>query len=488
MPEEILGIEISSREVRYINVERRQKEFVVEKCGRIALPAFSLSTPGDLSKVLQDVILTEKISPSKVCVTVSYDDLFIQQAVLPKMPEGELKGIIRSEIERIPKFANKGFDFVHAQFVTEEQKFMVIFSALAQERRDYYLEAVRRANLSIESLEISPLNLLEIFYSRLPKNSVEGLIVLGEANSRIMIFSQNECKLFFQMAVGKKDLYISDKEIKNSVFLSWTEEIRRVLKSYQRQFAETSIDRIWMVWDSQNCLDMADMLSKSLEIEISAPAFQDFGVRMSEETNPAYFIPLAGALLYLKSTKQRFDSSVFLKNIKLKDAIKSTGKFILIYSAAALIATVVLVTWFTAARNAVLKKRSQAAERTAILEKENALLNSEKSKLIIMRNLLMAQAKLVSSLHKTPWINIFDQLIKGLPANVTIGQFELSESLVIRLDCSTFSISSIAEFMRNINKNPAFANTQFDFLKERESDGRRMVEFSLNTTYKENGS
>ena len=233
MAEEILGLEISLNHIRYVDVKRRKKELIVEKSGKVGLPAFSLSSPDDLTKAIKDIIAKEKIAPARICLTLSSEDIFIQQTTLPKIPEGELKSMIRSQIERIPKFANKEFDFAHAEFILEEYKLLVIFCALAHEHRDYYLEGVGRAGFPIESVQISPFNSLELFSSRLSKTAVEALVVLGDTTSRIMIFWQNECKMFFQMAVGKKDLYTPQQEIKKSVFLSWAEEMRRIVKSYQ---------------------------------------------------------------------------------------------------------------------------------------------------------------------------------------------------------------------------------------------------------------
>ncbi|MBP7215780.1 MAG: PilN domain-containing protein [Candidatus Omnitrophica bacterium] len=487
MAEEILGLEISLKQLRYVDVKKRQKELIVEKSGKVDLPAFSLSSPGDLTKAIKEIIAKEKIAPKKICLTLSSEDLFIQQTALPKIPDGELKGMIRNQIERIPKFANKAFDFTHATFAVEQNRFLVIFCALTHESKNYYLEAVGRTGLSVESLQISPLNALELFASRLSKSAVEALIVLGDAASWIMVLWQGECKLFFQFAVGRKDLCGAAQEIKQTVFLSWVEELRRVVKSYHLQWANRALERMWLIWDNENAADLAEMLSTSLEIETKAPQLDEYGLVTKDKVfNPAYVLALTGPLLYFRGVKEKFNFNVFLHKIKLQEALFKTGRFIVFYIIGALAVLGIASLLLMSVKNNLLKQESLASGKIETLERQTTQLKIEKNLLESTRNLLFSQVKVVQKIKRVAWTKVFGQLMKALPEDVHMNQFNLAESLGVKLDCTTWNISSIATFLRNINNNTLFNNTQFDFLKEREVEGKKFVDFSLSTTFKNN--
>lgn len=488
MPKEILGLEISSGVIRYTYLKRKQKKAILFKSGKIFPSEANVTKePAILAKTIQGIITQEYLSPHKTTLSLCGEDVLIHQINLPKMFEKELKEVIQTEVERTPKFAHHEFDFVYSLTKLNEQKWRALFCALSQKSLEVYTQGIRQAGLRLESLEVSPLNLLGLFYSRADKNKTEALLVLGEHLSYLLIFWQNECKLFSSLSAGKADLYLGHQGMNKSAFLGWTEEIRRICKSYQREFGMRLVERIWLVWDSEGTEELDTALAKELEIETLRPQPQDCGFELEDKKavfNPIFLLSLAGPLNYLKKIKQKFDFPRFLQPLKLKKTVRKTGLFILLYIMFSGFLLGMLDVSFRGARKEILIKEREALQRIADLEKQTSQLHKERNDYLEVKNRLLLQAGYVRLLNRISWSEIFARIGEVLPEEVSLSSFEVSEAGGVKLDGSTFTIDKIGELIRKINSVSFLEEAQFGSLREREIEQKKIVDFALTTKLK----
>lgn len=474
----ILGLEITSQEIRYVYLERIRRRILVSKTGKFSPPNLSS---------LKELLTQENLSPSKICISLSGEDLLIHQINLPKMPESELDEVIRSEIERIPKFSHKEFDYIYSLVKLDDLKCRALFCAIAKESLDSYIQGLQNIGIPLERLEISPLNLLEILYGRIDKDKAEGLVVLDRNSSSIMIFGQNECKLFSQPATGKEDLYSSTGQINQVVFSNWIDEIRRILKSYQREFPKQPVQRLWCIWDNERPEGLAEMMSKGLDIEVSVPKPEDFGIELADKDtvfNPIYFLSLAGPLISAKGIKQRFDFRHFLASIKLKEMTRKVVLFVLLYLLILGSLLGIISFSYFSAREKILTEEKEMAERMANLEAQTMELKKERNDYLDTKDRLLSQAGFVKMLNRISWSEIFAKVSSVLPENVSLSSFDVSESGQVKIQGDTFNIDSIAELIRKINAVAFLEEAQFDFLREREVENKKLVEFGIVTRLK----
>lgn len=489
MAQILLGLELSSKEIRYTFLERKQKRGVLLKAGKVPFSeGTSLKNPANLKGIIQEFLKQENISPHKIFLTLSgsREDLLIHQINLPKMSQAELGEVISGEIERIPKFANKEFDYTYAASRIDEQKQRVLFCAMAKESLDAFVGGLKQTGKALESLEISPLNLLEIFYNQVDKDKAEALLVLDDRASYVAIFWQNECKLFFQMASGRSDLY-QGKELNRGTFSIWMDDVKRVFKSYQREFGARFVDKLWFIWDKENAPGLDSLIAKEVEMELIVPALENFSINLQNKEldfNPLYFLSLASPLIYIKGIKEKFDFKHFLRKTALQSVVKKAITFGLIYIA--LISTILGI--FTARFLISTKKISisekEAAKQVMTLEIQTVELRQERDDYLDIKSRLLKQAAYVRMLNRISWSEIFGKICSALPDNISLSSFQVPEGGQVRIEGSTFAIDSIAELIRKINSLAFLENAQFDFLREREVENKRIVEFGIITKLK----
>ncbi len=488
MSKGILGLEIFASGVRYTYLQRKQRGFILSKSGKFSPPIpTAVKEPDSLARIIQGILKQENIFPAKICLSLSGEDLLIHQINLPKMTKNELDEVIRGEIERIPKFSNKEFDYIYSVSKLNEQKLRILFGAVTKDNLDAYIQGLQRTGTRLEGLEISPLNLLEILYAHLSKDKAEVLLVLDSHSSSMMIFWQNECKIFFQMAAGKSDLYLPNYELNKSAFLSWVEEIKRVLKSYQREFGMRPVERFWFIWDNERSQDLSGLLGKELEMEVTPPKLENFALKLSDKEpafNPIFLLSLAGPLVYIKGLRQKFNSKHFLRHIRLKEVTRKVSIFVLSYMLLLGSLLGMLTVNYNLARKKMLASEEELTQRIATLETQTMELRKERDNYLDTRDRLLLQAAFVRDLNRVSWSEIFARISSVLPENVSLSSFKVSESQEVKIEGATFAIDSIAEMIRKINASSFLEEVQFDFLREREIEDKRIVEFSIVTKLK----
>ena len=132
-------------------------------------------------------------------------------------------------------------------------------------------------------------------------------------------------------------------------------------------------------------------------------------------------------------------------------------------------------------RNKILAEDKQLTDRIAALEKQTVGLKRERTSYLDVRNRLLKQATFVRRLNRVSSSEIFGHIVSALPEDISLLSFELAESGKVGLKGSTLKIDTLAEFIRKINAIAYFEDVKFDFLREKEIKGRRIVEFDIYT-------
>ena len=470
-------------------MKKKQKGGILSRTGKFPLSdSGDLKNPANFTSAIQQLLNKEGLSPSQICLTLSAEEALIHQISLPKMKEAELNEVISTEIERIPKFSDKEFDYIYSWSKLDETRLRVLICALTKDSLNSYIQGIQQTGIILNRLEISPLNILEILSNQTGKDRVGALLVLEDRLSHITIFWQKEYRLFFQLTAGKLDLYTPGNELNNPNYLNWIDEINRTFKSYQREFRTSAIEKIWIIWDNENIKDLDKLLAKDLEAEVIVPKPEDFAIKEESETafNPIYFLSLAGPINYIKDIKQKLNFRHFLRQIELKKALKEVRFFVLIYILCVGVLLGGLIAYCASSANKILSREKEAAERIVTLNLETVELRKERDDYLDTKDKLLMQAAYVKLLNRISWSEIFARTGAVLPDNVSLSLFEVSESGALKLEGATLTIDAIAELIRKINEVPFLENAQFNFLREKEIENKRIVEFGLITKLKEN--
>jgi Tfp pilus assembly protein PilN len=494
----VLGLELSSKQIRYVYAAKKNRKIFLLKQGKTFLQdSTSANEPANLTNTIREITAKEKIYPSRICLTISAENLFIHLAKLPTLPEAELDEVIGDEIKKVPKFLGKEFDYIYNGYKIDPRRQRVLFCAIEKGLLDSAIQGARSTGMHLESLETSPLNLLESLYSKITRDKTEVLLFLDSKATYVIIFGQNECKLFFKMATGASDMESHQGSINVNTFSAWIEEIKRVFKSYQREFSgkefgTRDMDKIWLVWDSDKLQDLYELTSKELGQEVTRPTPENFGLQLADkaaEFNPVYLIPMAGPLLYLRGQRQRFNFKHFLHKLKLEELIRNVSFFVLIYLAAATVLIGGIALNYALAGKRISAKEKTAVSRIALLEKQTTELRRVRDNYLAAKKRLLNQATFVRMLNRFSWSEILANIGLALPDDISLSSFAVPENGEVKLEGATVQIESVAELIRKIGGVSFLTDVKFDFLRERKIKEKdialdKIIEFGIGTILK----
>lgn len=489
MVENFLSIEVYFDWIRYIYLERSGRDLSLLKQGKISF-APDFSSPSQFTGIINEILSCEKISPSKIFITIFREDVVTHLIDLPKMSKEEIDEVILGKVEDISLFADKDFEYIHSSYSLNEKRIRVIFSAVFKNNLNYFIEGVKLTKISLESLELTPLNLLGILYRLSENKQVEALVVLGERISCILVFFKKQCRFFYTANTGKSDFVLSEgNKINNLAFLDWVEELRRIFKSYIVGYKgkEEAISRVWFVWDKEGAQDLDQDLSRELGQEvrkIDINAIPGLTIKNGNEFNPIDIFSLASVISSGKKFKSEFSFDKFLTGEKFKRLLRQVVTASLIY----------LAVTGGILGNIAIGYRMKTKTVSARLNKINSQIVQVKAKVQSLRlerndsleikNKLLEQISSVKILNSLYWSKVFGEVISCLPKDLSLTFFEILESGRIEIKGESFRIESMAELMRKMNKSSILKDVESNFLKEKESQGKKIFTFGIRADLK----
>jgi len=485
-----LGLVFSADSIIYAYLERKAGVILCSKAGSVPFDEGVLSS-SSVSESVHKIISEEKISPLKAFVTVFTPETITHQINLPKMPRQELDEVIAGEIEKAPVFADKEFDYIYRGYATGLNRLEITFSAIRRDILDSIVKGVEAVKLSLESLEIAPLNLLNILPNLPATAKEEALLVLGQRQSYIIVSDKKECRFFYMMSTGKIDLYpYSDGKINNSALLHWVDELDRILKSYAIENKKETIKKVWFIWDNTKASDLAELLDSEMrDHEISELSIGDitgFRKEYDEEFNPIYFLGCCGPIAHIKKINSMFAFSHFLSKSKLKSYLKKAVFASVLYIALISIFAVKTFIIYSAKEKRLTQQLGEINAQNNKLRQETARLKKERDEFLDMRSRLLEQATFVRNLNRISWSRVFGEVAAELPDELSLASFKVPESGKVEIKGSAFKIESVAKLMRKIYKSSVLQNAKFDFLREIKIEDRNIFSFGIVADLKRN--
>ncbi len=479
----LLGIEIGAQKVRYVYAEKRLRELCFLKAGEIKLKDTS-SFPSTSAVLIKEILSKEKIAPSKIFLTIFREDILFHQLTLPKMSPREIEEVIVGEIEKLPAFLDKKFEFIWSSYAINERRTKVIFGAVLKNFLDYITQGAREEKINLESLELSPLNLLEIVYSLNGEEEKEqALVVLDERISYILIISKKRCEFLYLSTTGKQDFYSSqEKKINKYAFLNWIEELRRVFKSYCVEYRKEDIKEILFVWDNEDFSNLDKILARELDKKVRVLNLTLVpGVRVDFERgkNPIYILSAAPIISCFRNLKSEFLFDKFLFESRLKKLIRKT---ILLSIAYLLIVSGVSFKMIFDLRLEEQEAKEVFREINSeirYLERRTAALRRERHEYMKIKEKLLQQASYVKRLNRISWSKVFTEVAAQLPQDMSLDLFSISENGEVKFRGEAFKIESVANLMRKIEKSSVLENPKFDFLRERKKENKKIFNFGI---------
>ena len=400
---------------------------------------------------------------------------------MPRMPDIELEEVIGSEIEKMPAFAAKEFEFGYYRYPTSSIKLQVIYSVIPKEIVTAIQAAARALKLPLEFVEASPLNILG-FAASLSKGAEEAFVVVDDKVSYVMVMSKNQCRFFYSCGVGLLDLGASqDTASRSQAYGAWAGEIKRILKSYMLEF-KTDPKRVWLAWDQESVTDLVLSLGKELGKEVKAlDLVSASGVSLGalKSISCAYVVCCVPILNYCKHLSRGFPTVRLLRGDIAKKFQAQLIRVALMYAVGVAVVAGIVGLVFKVQQSNISRNLAQVNADIARAESVTAQYRVEKNKYLETKKMLLAQATTIKFLNRVSWSRVFGEAAEELPEGICLTSFKVSGSQRVEFKGDAFKIEDVSSLMRKIDATTVLTNPKFDFLRENNIEQKKIFSFGI---------
>lgn len=478
----LLGIEIADRTLRYVFLEKDSNVYRIMKAGKSTADV-DLSAPGSLFQAIQSVLETEQISPDRIFLTVSRRDTVIHQVTLPKMSSRELEEVVSGEIEKIPVFFSRNFDYIFRSYPDDKDKVRVLFAAMGRNILDTMIKEVQKTERPCRDLEIFPLNLKDILPLVGAGRGCEALCIVHDHLTYINIIEDGEYRHFYQSSKGLQQLQSAISDIsRESILSNLTSEIKRVLQSYASQGAHPKVERIWLVWDQETEPALEERISKDTCLPVDAldlNRLEKIVASQGFQANPVYLPALTPIVFHVYNRKPTFPLNHFFRHLQLKSYIAKAVVMTAAVVAGAGVALAGVLGYFQTQTSALSQELASINQEIVEQKKEADFLLKRHEQYVEIRERLLRQASYVNELNRVSWSQVLAVFSKELPEELALSEFKFTENGSASIQGEAFQMESIAELIRRVDGSAILQAGKFDFLKEKKIDEYRLYNFGI---------
>ncbi|VAX34982.1 hypothetical protein MNBD_UNCLBAC01-2138 [hydrothermal vent metagenome] len=466
-----LGLEVTASKIRYVFATKKGRGFCVHKAGVVDYRLDNIEENG-FSMAVYDIFQKEGISPKKIFLSISRQNTIIRQVTLPKMKPSELTEIIQSEIEKIPAFFEKEYEYIYHKYSNSvKQKNKIIFAAAHKDLLTYYFKEINKCGAVFNHCEITPLNLHGVLCGDQANNGVQAVLVVHDHISYFMIYKNNEYKMFYKVSIGLDDIYSKENQtFHETFFANLTNELQRVLQAYLMENKRDAINEMFLIWDQAKGPSLAENINKKLGTEVKVPSLSDFCKNLSLEKdldNPIYMLACVPIFYHCKKIKEHFSLQHFFKFFRMKrylvKAILLTMIFMLMLWSAAGVFNYTVYTQ----KAQLVKETTATTEKTAQLRESSKELYEIRDAYVHMRQGLLAQATFVKLLNRVSWAQVLSAVSKELPEDVSLTSFQFNESQNVSFDGEALDVETIAQLIRQVDDSSLLNGGKFNSLREK---------------------
>jgi hypothetical protein len=473
-----LALEITDQKLRYLVLEKTGKKIIFKGAG-VSNYNLDSSAPESLTKAIKEIISKAGVRISRIFLTLNRRDTVIHQLSLSKMSQTDLKIIVTGEVEKIPSFTERDFDYIYKEYETENKaKTKVVFAAVAEQLLHYVIKEVKQTGIPCQELEIAPLNMMGLLCTQEFKGSTQTVITITESSTHLIIFIDGHLKSFYTTNTGTEALFPSYKNGKmdTAAVLNWEEELKRVLKSYTLDHRQI-IEKSWLLWDRDVAPGFDEYLAKQFNFHIqSLNILKEW---FDQELNPAYFLTAIPAIYYLTNIQPAFSLKHFFRTSEFQNNLRH----IFILSALFVILTGGAL---SVINYKIYQQQENSKNEVAEIKNQIDTLNSQSPALLKMhsdymlaRKKLLLQATYVKLLNRCSWSEVLSVVASELPEELSLVSFRVDESGQATFTGEAFRMESIAQLLRKVETSAILENGKFDYLSEQKIVNKKIFRYGI---------
>lgn len=470
----LLALEVLEHTIRYIILEDKANSLAVIGTGAHAIEV-GPSHPGALADCVKAIIAEHKLKVSRVFLTVNRQDSVVHQLSLSKMSSSDLDSIIAGEIDKIPQFSDRDFVYIHKAFDAQKKNMTrVVFGVIADELLQYLVKEIESVGLPCQDLEIAPLNSIGLLLSDEYKQGTQGLIVLGDHTTYLIVFNQGQINYLYSTHSGLKDLFPMS-QMNTVQTSSWLEEIKRALKSYSLE--EGALSQIHLIWDQDQAPNFNERISK--EFATPVKPIDMLKSVSGESINPIYFLAAVPALYHATKLQPSFSLKHFFKDIQNQKMMQRSLVAASVVCGLLIVGCCFGLLHFNNVKQTALLEGNTIDQEIANIEQQSPEIFKLRDDYTKTRDQLLYQATYVRLLNRMAWSQALSAVASELPSELSLTSFKVDENGQATVTGEAFQMESVAKLLRQVESSSILENGKFDYINEQLVDSKKIFTFGI---------
>lgn len=486
----VVGLEITQSKITAVELEKQASGVLVRNIASTETPNQAVKdgviiNTDVVSQVIRKLFQAAGITTKKAVISLSGKGVIVQSITLPSMPSHELNEVVRSELERYPLLITDKFVFDYkplSEFVEKGyNRTRVFLSGISYELLNSYFECMKKAGISIESIDVALLSLITSQYADIVKGKATASLLISDKKTQVTIVKDGKFHLFYSIDVGDSELFESTTDSNYSVnekTLNYLlEELERIFKFYEKEFESDKVERVIVSYNdykfSQLTERISSFFSKHISIETANPFKNIKGSSKAiqegtEKEAVANFAVATGAALRGLDIIGHSLSLKLLQHYiprprELKRAYISTA----ISFAAIVLVAVGIYIHQNILSSSFLSQINEDKLKIASLDQRLQVLRGLAEKHKYFREVLKRQASYLKVLNRVSWSVLLSRVTNQIPDDAWLDKFKADEKQSMKLDGGTFTVEKVAGFIRQLAQDETFGDVCLDEIKQK---------------------
>ncbi len=470
MAKGFLGLEVTSARIRFVYLVKHGRFFEIQKAGSLPYKV-DQNLRGSLAEEIHQLLEREDLHPRQIFLTVSRQDTLLREVVIPRLHAHELDEVVTGEIEKIPSFANKRFDYILQKYPSTPGKLKLVYAAIEQSLLDYLFLETKKIEVPFNHFEIAPLNLKEFVYLLKPTAKNHAMLVVNDFVSYFLIFRDHQYRFLYKTNTGLENLYShAGGKVSPPVLANFIAEIERVMKSYYLEHKSDPIEQLWLVHDHTFAPDLEKSLKELLGLPVESLSPQKlpqikFGPQVTDP-NPIYLLALIPVIYETHRLTPQFAFNHFFRGLQASRQAMKAVLVALIFFGAVAYGLGHMAFMYSRSSQQLRQKTQELSLQTEQLRGEFADLFRQRDEYMAVREGLLAQATYVQLLNRISWSEVLSVVAEDMPAQLSLTQFRFSEDGNVNFEGESMRVETVAELLRRVDYSQFLKNGKFDFLRE----------------------
>ncbi len=429
----------------------------------------------EIAGVIKEIFKDIGFKGSKVVYSVPSYFLINKNIEIPSRDSEEIKEILNLQAGRYTPYSREEIIIDYTVVGTYKENYTKILLVIIPRKLvERCLKILAESGLGIDRIVIAPEGIGHL-YQQLSRNKIEDkpvvIVNISDEHSDFTVLRKNKILFIRSIPFGIEYFLAKKKEFE----VKFIEEVKESIKFYQSEEIDEEPHRFILTGAVKDYQDLKTILENNLTLPLDVIPYYDV-LPFTEEVRREYELERKVSFLDVISPSlvlEKLLINVLPEETKLKKGFEERGKEII--KTGALVMGILILVCSILIGKVYMKEfyLQKIKDKYKSVNSEAEDLIKDFSKIKIIKDYLSKRG------HSLEMLNV---LYETIPDNIYLNHIRVSEDNQFSIEGTSQSMSTVFNFVKDIEKSKYFKDTKTEYTTKRKEDGKDLTDFKITTT------